>query len=247
LLDWLAIELVESGWDLKHMHRLMVTSATYRQDSVIDPKNPSHARAMTVDRDNDLLWHARRRRLEGESIRDAILALSGELSPRMFGTSAKPELPAAFGKAAWKADDRPLDRNRRSVYVLAKRNLRYPLFDTFDYPDMHNSCSRRMQTTTAPQALLLLNGELTLGHARTWAQALRMRHGEDPRAVVASAYRAAWGRPADRQEIDLGLRFLARQSGAHRDLGLSDEQARAAALADFCHAVLNSNEFVYVD
>src|SRR5262249_32632045 len=159
----------------------------------------------------------------------------------------KPELPANFGRYAWKADADASSRNRRSVYVLVKRNLRYPLFDAFDYPDMHNSCSRRLQTTTAPQALLLLNGELTLGHARAWAEALHARHGEDPKAMVASAYRAAWGRPADAEEIDLGLRFLTRQSGTHRDLAASEEQARKMALTDFCHAVLNTNEFVYVD
>src|SRR5207248_739227 len=83
LLDWLAVEFVESGWDLKHLHRLMVTSAAYCQDSAVDARNPGHVRALAVDRDNDLLWHARRRRLEGEAIRDTLLLLSGELNPRM--------------------------------------------------------------------------------------------------------------------------------------------------------------------
>src|SRR5262249_9731667 len=145
--------LVESGWDLKHVHRLMVLSATYRQDSVIDLDDPAHRRAMKADPDDSLLWHARRRRVEGEAIRDAVLALAGNLNPQAFGISAKPELPSSLSKYAWKVDDDERSRNRRSIYVLAKRNLRYPLFDAFDLPDMHNSCSRRLQTTTAPQAL----------------------------------------------------------------------------------------------
>jgi hypothetical protein len=247
LLDWLAVELVESRWDLKHLHRLMVTSAAYRQDSAVDPRNPAHARGLAVDRDNELLWHARRRRLEGEAIRDALLAVSGELSPRMFGPAARPALPAAFGKAAWKPDDDPRERSRRSVYVLAKRNLRFPLFDAFDYPDMHNSCSRRLSTTTAPQALILLNGELALTRARRWALALRAEHGEDPEKTAASAYRAAWGRPAGADEVRLGLAFVERQAGLYRAEGAGDEKARSQALVDFCHALLNTNEFVYVD
>jgi hypothetical protein len=247
LLDWLARELVESGWDLKHIHRLLVTSAAYRQDSVIDADSTLHARALAVDRGNDLLWHARRRRLEGEAIRDAMLALSGELNTRMFGRSARPVLPANLSKYAWKPDARPHDRHRRSVYVLARRNLRFPIFDAFDLPDMHNSCSRRLTTTTAPQALLLLNGVLALGHARAWAQGLRARHGDDPKAIVQAGYRAAWGRPADDDEVKLGLRFLQRQALDLREQGSGDEEARSAALADFCHALLNTNEFVYVD
>jgi hypothetical protein len=247
LLDFLACELVENGWDLKRLHRLMVTSAAYRQDSAVDSTNPHHARALAVDRGNDLLWHARRKRLEGEAIRDAILLHCGELNSRMFGPSARPELPANLSKYAWKPDERPHDRHRRSVYVLARRNLRFPLFDAFDLPDMHNSCSRRLTTTTAPQALLLLNGELTLGRARAWALALRARHGDDPRAMIRAGYRAAWGRPADDSEVALALRFLQRQSGDHAGEGASGEQAYNAALADFCHALLNTNEFVYVD
>jgi hypothetical protein len=133
------------------------------------------------------------------------------------------------------------------VYVLARRNLRFPLFDAFDLPDMHNSCSRRLTTTTAPQALLLLNGELAQGHARAWAERLRARHGDDPRAIVRAGYRAAWCRPADDDEVKLALRFLQRQAREHHEAGVAVEEARSAALADFCHALVNTNEFVYVD
>jgi hypothetical protein len=259
LLDWLAMEFVSHGWSLKHVHRLMVTSATYCQSSHLDLDRPAHARAYTVDRDNKLLWHARRRRLEGEALRDGMLALSGELNPRMFGPSARPPLPPGISNYAWKPDAQIEDQQRRSIYVLAKRNMRYPLFDTFDLPDMHNSCACRMSTTTAPQALLLLNSEFTLERAQRWSAELQARSSDDQRALVAQAYQAAWGRPATEEEIALCLRFLEQQTALLRPQARSAEpetspgpaldavNAKAAALVDFCHALLNSNEFLYVD
>ena len=253
LLDWLAVEFVENGWSLKYMHLLMVLSATYRQDSRVLPDDPNHRRALEVDRDNHLLWHARRRRLEGEALRDAMLALSGELSLRMFGPSARPKLPAHISKYAWKPDARPQDQNRRSIYVLAQRNMRYPLFDAFDLPDMHNSCARRLTTTTAPQALLLLNGDFALERASRLAETLREQFGTEEASLIRRAYRLAWGRPPCEEEIQLGLRFLSNQvdtllarehpAGVKKDRGA----ARSAALADFCHALLNTNEFLFID
>ncbi len=130
LLDWLAVEFVDCGYCLKHMHRLMVLSASYSQDSQVDPKRD--ARALAKDRANRLLWHANRQRLEGEALRDAALALSGELNLRMYGPSARPKLPEKISNYAWKPDAKAEDQNRRSVYVFVKRNMRYPLFDAFD-------------------------------------------------------------------------------------------------------------------
>jgi hypothetical protein len=252
LLDWLAVELVEHGWSLKHLHRLMVTSAAYRQDSRVDPDNPRHRSALRADRTNHLLWHARRRRLEGEAIRDAMLALSGEPSPRMFGPSARPKLPTNLSKYAWKPDPRPEDQNRRSIYVLAQRNMRYPLFDAFDLPDMHNSCARRLTTTTAPQALLLLNGDFAIERAQRMAELLYEQFGTDETALVTDAYRLAWGRLPSSEEVELGLRFLSNQTDAllaqqPADGARSRTAVRAAVVADFCHALLNTNEFLFLD
>lgn len=237
LLDWLAVEFVEHGWSLKHLHRLMVTSATYRQASKFDGTNEV-AVAQERDPQNRLLWHARRRRLEGEAIRDAMITVSGELNPRMFGASARPELPEGLSKSyAWAPDEQVGDRRRRSVYVLAKRNLHYPLFEAFDQPDMHHSCPRRTQTTTAPQSLLLLNGELALEQARTWATRLRSQYGSDLPALVNAAYRQAFARAAVADEVQAAAEFITVQSAA----------SGADAIADFCHALINANEFIYVD
>jgi hypothetical protein len=239
LLDWLAVEFMENGRSLKHMHRLMVLSAAYRQDSRIDSDDPRCAKALKADRENHVLWHARRRRLEGEEVRDAMLAASGELNPRPFGVSARPKLPDRLSSYAWKPDAKLEDQNRRSVYVFAKRNLRYPLFDAFDLPDMHNSCPRRAVTTTAPQALLLLNGDCALDRAGRLGTDLAKQYPSDDAALAARAYRLAWGRPATDEEIALAVKFLASQTAALH--------GRDAAIADFCHALLNTNEFLYVD
>lgn len=252
LLDWLAVEFVQHGWSLKHLHRLMVTSAVYCQDSRVDAAEPAHARAQKFDPGNRLLWHARRQRLEGEALRDAQLAITGELNLRMFGPSARPKLPAGISKYAWTPDARAVDQNRRSIYVLARRNMRFPLFDAFDLPDMHNSCSRRVNTTTAPQALQLLNGEFTRECARKLADTLLKQHGTDDGALISQAFRLAWARPATADEVRLGLRFLSSQTQRLRadnaaGPSRSAEAARADAVADLCQAILISNEFLYVD
>jgi hypothetical protein len=198
--------------------------------------NPVHRLAQRVDRDNRLLWHARRLRLEGEAVRDAMLAVAGELNGRMYGASARPKLPANISKYAWTPDARTEDQQRRSIYVLAKRNMRFPLFDAFDLPDMHNSCARRLTTTTAPQALLLLNGDF----ARECGQKLARHLNESSccaceEALLAEAYQRIWGRRPVEAEIELGKRFLNTQAKAD------------AALAEFCHALLNTNEFLFID
>jgi hypothetical protein len=244
LLDWLAVEFVENGYSLKHMHRLMVLSATYRQDSQVDPKKDAHATALAKDRANRLLWHANRQRLEGEALRDAMLSLSSELNLRMYGPSARPKLPEKISNYAWKPDAKVEDQNRRSVYVFAKRNMRYPLFDAFDWPDLHNSCSRRANTTTAPQALLLLNGDFTQERAQRLGADLLAQFGDDDAALVKRVYRSAWGRTPSSEEVRLGVRFLAEQTARLKTQG---NDARKAAVIDFCHAVLNTNEFLYVD
>ena len=159
LLDWLARELIAQGWSLKAMHRLIVTSAAYRQRSVAVPA------VAAADPDNLLFSRQNRRRLDGEAIRDALLAVSGSLNPAMYGPSIFPELPSELSKlsskgAVWPVSPSLAQRTRRSLYVFVRRNLRYPLFEVFDRPDTNASCPRRPVTTIAPQALSLLNSAL---------------------------------------------------------------------------------------
>jgi hypothetical protein len=232
LLDWLATELVRDGWSLKALHRRIVTSATYRQDS-----RPSQ-RASAEDPENLLVSHQNRRRLDGEAIRDALLAVSGRLNSAMEGPPVFPELPRELTRLSSKGDVWPVssaaaDRQRRSIYVFVRRNLRYPFFEAFDRPDTNASCPRRPVTTIAPQALTLLNGQLAHEAARALAERVRPEAGEDREAMARAAFRLAFARGPDPGELAIARDFLG--TNQPDDLVL------------FCLALLNANEFLYVD
>jgi hypothetical protein len=260
LLDWLAAELVGRGWGLKAIHRLIVTSAAYRQTSD-ERLNPTAARAAQADPDNHLLWHARSRRRDAESLRDCLLQLSGRLNLRMYGPSAQPELPHAVAETrySWDPDERPADRNRRSVYVLARRNLPYPLFAAFDLPDRNLSCPNRAVTITAPQALVMLNGELPLAEARHTAGRLLVAADNDPDKLVLLAYQAAFNRRPGPEEEEAAEEFLEDQAELIAAAGppareelpegmpAGTEPAFAAAAVDLCHALMNAAEFLTID
>jgi hypothetical protein len=264
LLDWLASEIVASGWRIKPLHRLIVMSSTYRQSSQFDAADPNHARAAQVDPDNKLLSRFRRQRLDGEQVRDTLLAVSGQLNRELFGPSFKPELPAEakVSRYAWQVDADLARHDRRSAYMVAFRGFHYPLFSMFDRPDGLNSCAQRSVTTTAPQSLALLNGELTLNQARAWAGRLLNRHGDDADALVRDAFAAAFGRPASDAEVAAARRFLAEQSVRVETAGgetppealptpvpvrVALPAATMTALVDLCHALMNSSELLFVE
>jgi hypothetical protein len=238
LVDWLAVELVESGWSLKHIHRLMVTSTTYRQSSHFQPDDADAMKAMIADPENKLLWSANRRRLGGEEIRDAMLQAAGTLNLEMHGPSAKPALPEGVSaRYAWEPDKDSVQRNRRSIYVFAKRNMRFPLFEVFDQPDLHQSCPRRLVTVTAPQSLAMLNSELTLELAQQWAERLMAENGNDRDQLIGAAFCTAYGCEATDEDLARSAAFMSGAGG-----GLTIE-----SVTDFCHALFNSNEFITVD
>jgi hypothetical protein len=256
LLDWLATEFVAKGWSLKQMHRLMVNSATYRQSAIPDPS------AAKLDPNNQLFSRMHRRRLEGEVLRDAMLSASGLLNLKAGGPSVAPELPADLEvpRGGWKVTADPLEHNRRSVYIFAKRNLRYPLFSAFDAPEGNESCAVRNQSTNAPQALMLMNGKLALDLSKAFAGRVLRESQPDAAARVATAYRISLGREPAASEVKLALAFLASQTDSARarlgqeqsvmlpaDLPPDSDHAAAAALVDFCHVLLNLNEFAFVD
>jgi hypothetical protein len=255
LLDWLAATFVERGWSVKAMHRMMMLSSAYQQSSAFN------AEAAKADPDNKLLWRFRRQRLTGEEIRDAVLAVSGKLNLQMGGPSVFPDIPDKMEvRGGWKRDESEEAKNRRSIYVFVRRNSRYPMFQAFDMPDTHESCARRGVTTTAPQALSLLNDKVILHAAQAFAARVLKESGAATHAQIARAYGLAFSRAPDAAECARAEAFLQKQASLVR-VRLDEQKpvalppglpphvdaARAAALVDFCHALLNSNEFVYVN
>ncbi len=269
LLDWLAAEFVEptvptgnsaAPWSIKRLHRLMMLSATYRQAA--EATAARSQQAAIADPDNHWYWRFPRRRLEAESVRDALLAVSGLLNPQMFGPGVRPELPPNFSsREAWPVSKDLADRQRRSIYILVKRNLPYPLLEAFDFPDAHESCARRQVTTTAPQALMLMNSEMVLHYAQAFAGRLLADNPHaGAEALTLAAYRLAFCREPTADEIDAATAFLDRQRGRAADRMAAGEPvllprglpkfldpAMAASVVDFCHVLLNANEFVYLD
>ncbi len=254
LLDYLTREFIENGWSLKHMHRLMMTSETYRQSSAYREE------AAQADPLNKLLWRFPPGRLEGEAIRDAMLAVSGKLDPRIGGPSVFPALPdgAFTPRGGWDTSQSEADQNRRSIYIFVRRNGRYPMLESLDMPDPHEACARRNTTTSAPQALALLNSRHTVEWARGFAGRVVERAGADPARQADEAYRLAYSRLPDAWEKDTALTFFDSQSRIAAERAAAGEpiavpdglpagmsRGQGAALTDFCHALLNSNEFVY--
>lgn len=231
LLDWLAQDFVANARSMKHVYRQIVTTTVYRQSGI---GNESH---YAKDSENKLLWQMPRKRLDGESLRDAILAVTGTLNLKMGGPSVYPELPSELkSTAGWKVSEDPKERSRRSVYVYVKRNLRYPLFSLFDSPDRSETCARRFTTTTAPQALTLLNDSLVLGYAKTFAERVIADVGSDTGKVIERTMFLAFGRKPSTEEAAKLSAFFAKTTGTTID-----------RVTDLCHSVLNLNEFLYID
>jgi len=253
LLDWLASEFIQNGWSMKHIHRLIMTSDTYRQASAYNEK------AGRIDPENRLLWRFPRQRLEGEAIRDSMLAVSGRLNAKMGGPSVFPKLPTGMTtRGGWDLNQDEAERDRRSIYVFVRRNTRYPMFETFDMPDTHESCARRNITTSPIQALTMLNSDLTLGWAQSFAGRVLALAGTDRHAQIEAAYRLAYARvpnPAEEKSIrsflDKHRAIVAERAATGAKLALPAEltdkmdSTDGAALVDFCHMLMNANEFVY--
>ncbi|MCC6367993.1 MAG: DUF1553 domain-containing protein [Bryobacterales bacterium] len=234
LLDFLTSTFVENGWSMKKMHRMILLSATYQQSSAYNEQ------AAKADPDDKLLWRFSRRRLEGETVRDAMLSVSGALNEKMYGPGVFPPLPpGVVTRGGWKKDESISEANRRSVYVFVRRNTRYPMFVEFDMPDTHESCARRNNTVSANQALDLLNNELVLGWARDLAKRVRNDAGMTRESQVERAYRLVYSREPKNEETQAALAFLERQD---KITGAKD-----ATFVDFCHMLLNSNEFLYLN
>ena len=189
LLEWLTARFVADGWSFKKMHKLILMSATYRQSAVV----PTPEVARLKDPENRLLWRMNTRRLEAEEIRDSILAATGELDLKMGGPAVDYSKP------------------RRTIYARVTRNTRDPLMDVFDAPENFASTAQRNTTTTPTQALLLMNSQLMLRHAKSFAGRLRRENPDNDQDALASAYRLAFGRRATAAELRSAADFLEAQ------------------------------------
>lgn len=236
LLDWLAADWSERGASLKELRRALFTSATYRQAS----RATGLRNARQVDPHNAWLYGMNRRRLDGEALRDSLLAVAGRLDHRFGGPGVRPPVPAELAgtllKNQWTVSPEEADHARRSLYLFVRRNLRFPILEAFDRPDTSASCATRLTSTTAPQALTLMNSTLTLDVARHLA-ARSEAATDSSTARIDWLIRTVYGRTATAHDRRAIVEFL--DSAADRD--------QAVAWRDVCRALLNASEFVYVD
>jgi hypothetical protein len=235
LLDHLANEFVASGFSVKHIHRLILSSNTYQQSSAAPADPAMKAMAMEKDPENKLLWRFNRQRLAAEQIRDAMLAVSGTINLKQGGPSVMVPIDQGlvntlYKPSQWKPAKDPAEHNRRSIYLIAKRNLRLPFMEVFDAPDLQVSCARRESSTHAPQALELLNGNFANEQAIALAKRLEAEAGPNLRKQIDLGYRLATGRAARPAEIRAALEFLKTQPKR-----------------EFALALLNLNSFLYVN
>lgn len=269
LLDWLAVELPRRGWSLKSMHRLILTSATYRQMSYPESKAEAHefSRRLQLDPGNSLYSRMPRRRLEAEAIRDSMLAVAGLLSERRHGPGVRPPLPRELVKTLltnqWPVSGTESDHYRRSIYLFVRRNLRYPLFAAFDKPDTNQSCARRDSSIIAPQALMMLNSQQSQTVAAAMARRLVLATGTTDEQI-RNGYLLAFGRWPTNEEQKICGRLLEdfKRAGVDEQpaasatwpplpLGLEwperTDPLHASALSALCLAWLNTNEFISID
>ena len=233
LLDWLAVEFVERGWSVKAIDRMIMLSSAYQQLSAADPVKTG------IDPDNKLYWRMNRKRLEAELVRDSVLAVSGDLNPRLGGKPIRVpidrevyDLIFTEGErdGLWPVTPGENEQHRRSLYLLNKRTVRLPLMMAFDQPDTMTSCPARPVSIHALQALSLFNSDFMRGESNRFAARLERECEHDHGCELRRAYKLALARTPRSTEMKMGREFL----------------AGGGNLADFCLAMMNRNEFVYV-
>lgn len=235
LLDYLANEFVAHNFSIKHIHRLILNSNTYQQSSA-PPSDPERKALVTKkDPENKFYSHFTRQRLSAEQIRDAMLAVSGTLNLKPGGPSVMVSIDPGlvnllYKPSQWVPAKDPREHARRTIYLIAKRNLRLPMMEVFDAPDLQVSCARRESSTHAPQALELMNGTFANEQAETFAKRLETEAGPNLRKQIDLGYRLVTGRPARAKEMQAALEFLKTQPKR-----------------EFALTLLNLNSFLYVN
>jgi hypothetical protein len=260
LLDWLATEFVARGWSIKQMHRLIMTSGTYRMTSRFG--NDDHQK---LDPDNRFLWRMNRRRLEAEALWDAVHATAGTINLKMGGRPVVPplaedEIAALRSKRQWPISGDPAEYTRRGLYILALRNFRFPMFDVFDAPVSSVSCPQRDVTTVATQALWSLNSPSVYRQAKQLAGRVVKEAGGGPEQWVERLWMISLSRPISDEEKKEAIQLLEElANGRNKDQQIRETlreipkslttlpRPKAAALVKLCLTVYNLSEFAFVD
>lgn len=251
LLDWLAHWFMQQGWSLKKLHRLILTSNTYRMATA------SRADYAEQDPENRLLWRQNYHRLDVEVIRDSALAISGRLDSRMYGPSVYPFIPQAAMEGhsdpdkIWPKYDEAA-ASRRTIYVFVKRSLVVPMIEVLDFCDTTKTAPQRVITSIAPQALALFNGQFVMEQAGHLADRLEREVGNSPAAQIDRAFQLAFCRQPTQSEQDRMLAFMDRvatelEQNPGPAAGEKLADPKHAALVQLCRVIMNMNEFVYAD
>jgi hypothetical protein len=238
LLDWLASEFVASGWSIKHMHRLLMTSRTYRLTSESVEANEE------IDPGNAYCWQYRRRQLDAEAIRDSMLAVSGDLDLTAAGAHPFPAVKT-WDYSQHKPFIEVYPTNKRSVYLMTQRIQRHPYLAIFDGPDTNQSTGDRTESIVPQQALFLMNHPFIKERAKGLSR--RVLSVLDEQARIAMAYRLAWGRTPDASEVEKASAYITRYRSQLMADGVQPTEVDAEAWASLSKLLLTANEFLYVD
>ena len=239
LLDWLAVEFMQQGWSIKWLHRLIVTSATYQQTSRLSLGDDLPEEQLRTE----LLWGMPLQRMEAEVVRDTLLSVSGQLDLTPFGPpDAVDERPDGLvtsrrTSAGW----------RRSIFVQQRRTKIPTLLENFDFPQMGPNCLERGESIVAPQALHLLNNAMVHELAGQFATRVSSMTGAEPTRRVRTVYRLAMSHEPTAEETQLGVELLDQFQKRWRASGLTESEATQKSLASYCHGIMNSAAFLYVD
>ena len=243
LLDWLAVQFVRNGWSIKWLHRQILTSQTWQQSSAIEDVRLPDGKLLTDEDRQQLLYGTSLRRLDGEALRDTLLSISGQLDLTPFGPpdgvneATGGLITSRRSAAGW----------RRSIFVQQRRTKIPTLLENFDFPQMSPNCLERSEAIVAPQALHLLNNAMVHDLAGHFADQVIAAAGADAGPQIDEAYRLAMSRPPTSEERQLSLDTLTALHKHWTAAGTADNEATRKSLTSFCHGIMNSAAFLYVD